>query len=159
MVGGGKFLLLPSCPWGREGPTGGVFMSACLQANQPKSREEERGCDLADPQLLWNIWCTFQFNIALPRSPHACLRARLTGDTVLLDKSSCSTRHTQQLFSVATYHLMTLMEGKATHRTATLHQWGETIPAAHYKITLSKIQTPTEAKQAANSNVHVQRRQ
>lgn len=30
-------------------------------------------------------------------------------------KAAAPQRHTQQLFSVATYHLMTLMEGKATH--------------------------------------------
>lgn len=77
-----------------------VCLCLCLTANQSKSRREERGRDLADLWLLRNSWFTFQLNVALPRSPHACVPAWLTGDTVPLDKSSCSTEtHPAIIFS------------------------------------------------------------
>lgn len=113
---GVTFVLLPSCPRGREGPAGSVFM--CLSVSKPitpEMRREQRGCDLAWVQLLRNSRCTFQFNMALPRSPHACLRAcqALLETRCYWTKAAAPLRHTQQLFSGATYHLMTLMEGKS----------------------------------------------
>lgn len=140
-----------------------MFTSVCLQANQPKSRRQERGCDLAEQQLLRNSWFTFQFSMALPRSPHACLPACLPG---LLEtrcywtKAAAPQRHTQQLLSVATYHLMTLREGKATHdcNTSSLRGNNSSLPR---QKKLATIHTPYTKKEieTANSNVHVQRHQ
>lgn len=62
--------------------------------------QADSGRVLAEQQLLRNARFTFQFRAALPRSPHACSPARLTGDTVLLDKSSCSRKtHPAIIFS------------------------------------------------------------
>lgn len=63
----------------------------------------DSGRVLAEQQLLRNARFTFQFRAALPRSPHACSPARLTGDTVLLDKGSCSRKtHPAIIFSNST---------------------------------------------------------
>lgn len=82
VVAGGRLLCHypAACEEGRGQQAACLCLYVCLQANQPQSSREERGCDLAAPQLLRNSWFTFQFNVALPRSPHACLPARLTGD-------------------------------------------------------------------------------
>lgn len=130
-----------------------MFTSVCLQANQPKSRRQERGCDLAEQQLLRNSWFTFQFSMALPRSPHACLPACLPG---LLEtrcywtKAAAPQRHTQQLLSVATYHLMTLREGKATHdcNTSSLRGNNSSLPR---QKKLATIHTPYTKKEIENS--------
>lgn len=57
------------------------------------------------------------FNSTWPCQGHhmpACLPGLLE-TRCYWTKAAASHRHTQQLFSVAAYHLMTLTEGKATH--------------------------------------------
>lgn len=94
----GLFLLC--CPQKEEEQTSSVFMSDHLKANRCVLREAESGRVLAEQQLLRNARFTFQFTVALPRSPHACLPGRLIGDMVLPDKSSCSKKtHPAIIFS------------------------------------------------------------
>lgn len=133
-------------------------MSVCLQANQPESRREERGCDLAEHSYYEIVG--LHFNSTWPCQGHhmpACLPGLLE-TRCYWTKAAAPQRHTQQLFSVATYHLMTLTEGKATHDCNNSPLRGNNF---HSEKTLATIQTPTTKREieGANSNVHVQRYQ
>lgn len=106
VVARGLTLLSNSHPWGKEGPISCVFMSLCLQANQPDwTREGKEG-------VTWQNHSYYEivglhFNSTWPCQGHhmpaclpACMSARLTGDPELLDKSSCSTKtHPAIIFS------------------------------------------------------------
>lgn len=154
VAGGGFFNLLPRFPRGREGPTSSVFMSVCLWANQSGSRREERGWDLADQRLLRNSWFTFQFNTALPRSPHACLRAcqlywrhGATGQKQLLPKDTPSNYFQWQ------HTIWWPLRRIKLHMTVTLHHWGGTTPTADSKKPLATMQTATTKKEMGTANV------
>lgn len=106
-------------------------MSVCLQTNQSESRREERGCDLAGPWLLRNSRFTFQFNMALPRSPHACLcacqadwRHGATGQKQLLHKDTPSNYFQWQ------HTILWPLQRVKLHMTVTLHHCGGTTPTA-----------------------------
>lgn len=90
------------------------YVYVCLSPCQLVQAEKwKRGCDLAKRQLLWN---GLHFNWKWPcQGQHmsACLPGLLETQGYWT-KAAAPQRHTQQLFSVATYHLMTLEEGKTT---------------------------------------------
>lgn len=96
-----------------------VFTSVCLQTNQPEWRREGKEGVTWQNHSYYEI-VGLHFNSTWPCQGHH-MPARLPG---LLEthsywtKAAAPQRHTQQLFSVATYHLMTLTERKAT---VTLH--------------------------------------
>lgn len=126
---GAYFVVFTSCPWGKEGPIRCVFMSVCLQANQPDwTREGKEG-------VTWQNHSYYEivglhFNSTWPCQGHhmpACLPGLLETQSYWT-KAAAPQRHTQQLFSVATYHLTTLTAGRAT---VTLHHWGGATPTAH----------------------------
>lgn len=77
-----------------------MFMCGGFHANLSKFKGEEKGCDLAKRQLLWNDWFTFHFKVVLPRSMSACLPGLLEtqsfGQKQLLHKDTPNNYFQQQ---------------------------------------------------------------
>lgn len=106
----------------------------CLSVSKPISPswgERKEGVTWQDHSYYEIVG--LHFNSTWPCQGHhmpACLPGLLE-TRCYWTKAAAPHRHTQQLFSVAAYHLMTLTEGKATH------DWRGTTPTAYGKKTLA----------------------
>lgn len=132
VVAGGDYFVITQLPWGREAPTSSVFMSVCLSVSKPISQNRgERKEGVTWQNHSYYEIVGLHFNSTRPCQGHhmpAC-QPGLLETRCYWTKAAAPQRHTQQLFSVATYHLMTLMEGKATYGRNTSSLKGGTTPA------------------------------
>lgn len=106
----------PAAPEKRRGK-----QTLCLyQANQSElEKKREEGVAWQNGSYYKKVG--LHFNSKRPCQGHhmpACLPGLLETQCYWT-KAAAPQRHTQQVFSVATYHLMTLMEDKATHELNT----------------------------------------
>lgn len=107
-------MFLPSCPWEREGPTSSMFMSVSKPISLSREEREEG--------VTWPSDSYYEIDGLRFYSKGPCQGHHTPAFLPCLLETRCywaeaaaPQRHTQQLFWAATYHLMTLMEGKATH--------------------------------------------
>lgn len=115
VVVGGDLCFYPAAP---EKGRGQQAVCLCLSVSKPISPSwEERKEGVTWQNDSYYEIVGVHFNSKWPCQGHhmpACLPGLLE-TRCYWTKAAAPQRHTQQLFSVATYHLMTLMEGKATH--------------------------------------------
>lgn len=105
----------PAAPEKRRGDQAACL---CLSDSRPISQDREEGKE----GVTWQNCGYYEiagvyFNSTWPCQGHhmpACLPGLLE-TRCYWTKAAAPQRHTQQLFSVAAYHLMTHAEGKATH--------------------------------------------
>lgn len=130
-----SFLLFPPRPGKKEaGQTSRVFMSDSVRASCSVlggGAVGERTAGVSWQNNSYYEMLGLHFNSGRPCQGHH-MPARLPG---LLEtrcywtKAAALERHTQQLFSATAHHLMTLMEGRATHDWKASFTEGETAPA------------------------------
>lgn len=116
VVARGDFGVFTQLPL-RKGGANKQYVYVFLQANQSELRKE----GVTWPNDSYYKIVGLHFNSKWPCQGHhmpACLPGLLETQCYWT-KAAAPQRHTQQLFSVATYHLMTLTEGKAAHELNT----------------------------------------
>lgn len=112
----GDFCVITQLPL-KKGGANRQCVYVCLSPSQSARMEEKRKEGVTWHNHSYYEIAGVHFNSTWPCQGHhmpACLPGLLETQCYWT-KAAAPQRHTQQLFSVATYHLMTHTEGNATH--------------------------------------------